>query len=140
MVSNPGYYGGSYYGNYPMSGYETSIYGTTGYYGSSGSPSYISGGYGTGVSGAQYVGSIYGANSLNGFSPFGGMVGGLSMGYGGFVGRQFGNSYSFPYAGGYPFYEGYGYGSVWGGNQPCSCDTGCASRDNNVCCVDIDVC
>jgi hypothetical protein len=42
---------------------------------------------------------------------------------------------------GYPGvgYPGYGYGSTMM-QPPCSCDNGCANRDNNVCCEDYSAC
>jgi hypothetical protein len=155
MATGPSIYTGSFAGSYPSS---IGGYGTVGAVGFG-----TVGGYGTvgAVGGSQYVGSVYGANSLNQATPFG-SFGGLSMGPS-FVGRQYvgsiygGGAYpgypgmgypgmGYPGMGypgmGYPgmgYYPGYGYGSSMY-QPPCSCDSGCAGRDNNVCCEDVDQC
>jgi len=162
MVSGPSIYSGSYMGSaYPGSvgGYagNTAVVASVG----NGYVGAVGNGYGGvgAIGGAQYVGSVYGTQQplLNQASPFY-SGGGLSMGTSPMMmGRQYGSVYGpqmgypgyspygpqggyggYPY-GGYPYGGGYGYGSAQM-QPPCSCDSGCAGRDNNVCCEDVDQC
>ena len=142
------------YSAYPMS-YGFSVYG--------GSAQYVSSVNGAGLSTSTYPNystattlPSYSTSNLQQMSlnaqAFFGVFGGLSMGPEGnvntlaFSGRQYYNPYGGGYPGAYPGaypqygYPGYGYNGISAYSQPCSCDSSCASRDNNVCCADVDNC